>query len=321
MPGNQSLLIFVLCFCFFDVSGRANITKTPEDSPQIKVTFFGVSTLLFDDGETQILIDGFFSRPSLSKVVASKYVGRKIESDTALINEIIDKYDMHRVAGIFVSHSHYDHAFDVVHTTRKTGATLFGSPSTINIGRGGQLPESQLQEFRANIDTTLGKFIIRVLPASHSPHNRMKDTGEEISEPFSQPAKLAQYAEGGSYDFYIQHGGHSMFVKASPNYEKDALKGLQADVVFLGIIQINKESDHWQEKFYEENVRTLKPSLLIPIHWDNFFKPLSDNLPMVAPVPFIGNKTKKDFAFIQSKAQADGLECKTMQGTKSMILF
>jgi hypothetical protein len=26
----------------------------------IKVTFFGTSTLLFDDGENQIIIDGFF---------------------------------------------------------------------------------------------------------------------------------------------------------------------------------------------------------------------------------------------------------------------
>ncbi len=29
---------------------------------QVTVTWLGVSTLLFDDGETQILIDGFFSR-------------------------------------------------------------------------------------------------------------------------------------------------------------------------------------------------------------------------------------------------------------------
>ena len=29
---------------------------------QIKVTFFGTSTLLFDDGKSQIMVDGFFSR-------------------------------------------------------------------------------------------------------------------------------------------------------------------------------------------------------------------------------------------------------------------
>jgi len=34
--------------------------KASPSGHQVKVSFFGVSTLLFDDGETQILIDGFF---------------------------------------------------------------------------------------------------------------------------------------------------------------------------------------------------------------------------------------------------------------------
>ena len=32
----------------------------------VTATWFGVTTLLFDDGDTQLLIDGFFSRPSLA---------------------------------------------------------------------------------------------------------------------------------------------------------------------------------------------------------------------------------------------------------------
>ena len=41
----------------------------------VKVTFLGVTTLLFDDGETQIMTDGFFSRPSLLQVA------RRVETD------------------------------------------------------------------------------------------------------------------------------------------------------------------------------------------------------------------------------------------------
>lgn len=36
----------------------------PKDGA-VKVTFLGTTTLLFDDGETQLMIDGFFTRPSL----------------------------------------------------------------------------------------------------------------------------------------------------------------------------------------------------------------------------------------------------------------
>ena len=35
----------------------------------VTATWLGVTTLLFDDGETQILIDGFFSRPSLADML------------------------------------------------------------------------------------------------------------------------------------------------------------------------------------------------------------------------------------------------------------
>ena len=48
----------------------------------VKVTWLGVTTLLFDDDETQILIDGFFSRPSIFDVV----LRRPIVSDAATIN-------------------------------------------------------------------------------------------------------------------------------------------------------------------------------------------------------------------------------------------
>ena len=33
----------------------------------MKVTFFGTTTLLFDDGKDQILFDAHFTRPSLVK--------------------------------------------------------------------------------------------------------------------------------------------------------------------------------------------------------------------------------------------------------------
>ena len=39
----------------------------PADGP-ISVTFLGVATLLLDDGETQLMTDGFFSRPGVLSV-------------------------------------------------------------------------------------------------------------------------------------------------------------------------------------------------------------------------------------------------------------
>ena len=95
------------------------------------MTFFGVSTLLFDDGETKLFVDGFFSRPSASKVIFSK-----LSTDKTLIKEIIEEYDLANLQGIVTTHSHYDHALDAAMLARLTTCKLFGSISTLNLGRG-----------------------------------------------------------------------------------------------------------------------------------------------------------------------------------------
>src|SRR5690606_27645214 len=52
-----------------DLSAHASLFGLPEAAPgRPSVTFAGVSTLCFDDGDSALLIDGFFSRPSLVKV-------------------------------------------------------------------------------------------------------------------------------------------------------------------------------------------------------------------------------------------------------------
>ena len=314
------LIVFIIVFIKTRPSGDISkyknyyINDTGEAREnQVKVTFFGVSTLLFDDGQTQFLIDGFFSRPSLSRTLFTE-----IESDTSLINELITTYKMDRVKGVFVTHSHYDHAFDVAYTTKKTGATLYGSVSTLNIGRGGGVKEQQLSLFQAYQNIQLGAFTVQVIPSKHSPNNALKDDGVVIEKPLSQPAKMKAYAEGGSFDFYIKHNGRSIYVKPSPNYIEGVLDSLKADVLFIGIATVAAQPMPWQEKYYEQTIGKLKPALVIPLHWDDFLQPVSGNLVML---PRLVDASEKDFDFFINKTRADKIDFKILQGTKSILLF
>ena len=45
-----------------------------EIETMLKVTFFGTTTLLFDDGKDQILFDAHVTRPSIEKYVAGAEV-------------------------------------------------------------------------------------------------------------------------------------------------------------------------------------------------------------------------------------------------------
>lgn len=280
---------------------------------QVKVTFFGVSTLLFDDGETQILLDGFFSRYSLLDVLL-----KDLRSDTVAIDAILAAHGINRLKGIFVTHSHYDHAFDVAYTTGRTGATLYGSRSTLNIARGGGVREQQLQQFKPQDEFQLGNFSIRIVPSIHSPGNALKDDAVEITNPLKQPANMKQYAEGGTFDFYIQHKGRAIYVKPSPNYIAGALDSLKAHAVFIGIATITNHPEEWQHEFYKHTLRALKPQVVVPVHWDDFFKTDTENLVML---PRFANDGARDFDYFIQRTKTDGIDFRILQGRKSIILF
>ena len=129
---------------------------------------------------------------------------------------------------------------------------------------------------------------------------------------------MKAYSEGGSFDFYIKHNGRAIYVKPSPNYIEGVLDSLKADVVFIGIATVAAQPAPWQEKYYEETVGKLKPTLVIPLHWDDFSKPVSGNLVML---PRLVNASEKDFDFFINKTRTDRIDFKILQGTKSIVLF
>ena len=95
------------------------------------VTFLGVASLLLDDGETAIMTDGFFSRPSLAKVALGK-----VAPDHARIDAVLARAGVDRLAAVLPVHSHFDHAMDSAVVADRTGAVLVGGESTANVGRG-----------------------------------------------------------------------------------------------------------------------------------------------------------------------------------------
>ncbi|MBR6957075.1 MAG: MBL fold metallo-hydrolase [Erysipelotrichaceae bacterium] len=123
----------------------------------MKVTFFGTTTLLVDDGKDQILFDCHFTRPSLAK-----YIGGSEPTDTALADTLLKRHKIDRLKAIFVSHTHHDHVMDVPYVASKTGATVYGSSNAMNVCRGGNVAENQLVEFKAEDVFETGGYKIKV---------------------------------------------------------------------------------------------------------------------------------------------------------------
>ncbi len=247
----------------------------------MKVTFFGTTTLLFDDGKDQILFDCHFTRPSLIR-----YAFGSKESDFTLIETMMNTHGMNRLRAIFISHSHHDHVMDMPFVARMSNAKVYGSSSALNVARGGGVREEQLVQFAPDTTYTIGDFSITVLTSLHSkPTILNNDIGEPIAEPLPPHSKLRDYKEGGSYDFYIEAHGKKYLIRPSFNYIEGQLDGYQADVLFLGVAGLAKADAETERRFFAETADKVKPQLIIPVHWDNFFLPL--NVPARRMVRFV----------------------------------
>jgi L-ascorbate metabolism protein UlaG (beta-lactamase superfamily) len=263
----------------------------------IKVTYLGTTMLLFDDGETQLLIDGFITRPSVQQATTSM-----IQTDKAVVDAALSRAKVNRPKALFVAHSHFDHALDVAYIVQQTGAKLYGLVSTLNIGRGGGLTDDQMALYEPGKELTFGQFTVTILSSKHSPPmpGINDDLGIVIDQPLKQPAKFSAYTEGGSFDMLIRHGDHSMLVKLAANYVEGALDDVRADVLFLATGTLGNQNPAFQNAFYDQTVAKVGPKLVIPIHWDNFFLSLSEHLEA-------GNDTSAAFDFLIGRLAADGL--------------
>lgn len=236
----------------------------------LRVTFLGVSSLLLDDGQTAILTDGFFTRPSGRDVLFGK-----ITPDRALIERSLQRAGITRLAAVIAVHSHYDHAMDSPEVARRTGAMLVGSSSTANIGRGWGMAEDRLHIVKDGELLRFGKFEVTVIRSAHFPHPIARG---EITAPLRPPVRANEYEEGGSYALLIRHEGHSMLINGSAGYVDGALAGRQADVVFLGIGGMGAKDESYRSAYWREVVQAVHARRVIPVHWDDFTLPLDQPL-------------------------------------------
>lgn len=287
---------------------------------KVRVTFLGTTSILLDDGETQVLTDGFFTRPSLWKTAFSK-----IESDPIILASVLEKAKINRLKGIFVCHSHYDHAMDSPFVAKLTNAKLFGSNSTINVGLGAGLDMANMEEFQIGKPIKLGKFVITVLESKHTPPfrilgktNATDPNFPNITSPLIQPVKAFAYIEGGTFDFYIQHGKNKIVIKSSTNFVKGAYDKIKADILFLGIAQLSLQPKQFQKEFFDETIQKLNPKFIIPIHWDNFFKPLDKPL---EPNLKLGDDFDANMNALLKRTAKDQIQVQLMQGFETIDLF
>lgn len=261
-----------------------------------RTVFLGVSTLLLDDGDTAILTDGFFSRPGLLRM----RFGR-LRPDRARIAAGLRLAGADRLDAVFVVHSHYDHALDSPAVAATTGARLIGSVSTRNIARGQGFPDDRFQPAVVGEPFTIGRFTLTALPARHSPGDIAPG---RIDRPLRPPVRATDYRTGDCYTLHVRHGSRRLLVHASAHSLPGALDGHGADTVYLGIGTLGKQDEAFREEYWHRLVTETGARRVVPIHWDDFFRPLDRPL---RPFRAFLDDFAAGMGFLTRKAASDGV--------------
>lgn len=234
---------------------------------QLEFKWIGVSTFSLSDGKTTLLFD-----PAITRIPIPDYLPwRKIQSDHKEVDYWLNRCALHKIDGIFVNHAHTDHAIDLPYIATKFQSKVFGSSSVANIAYGHGIKRDLVNILEPNKTVNVGEFKITSYATPHAPHllGIMLMDGH-ITTPLSSPASAWDYKVGDSYSFYIDHPEKRILFQAIGRIQdQDPMKNLTSDVLLLTIA--NRVSS---ENLIVKKVIPSGASVVIPLHHDDFFKPI-----------------------------------------------
>jgi L-ascorbate metabolism protein UlaG (beta-lactamase superfamily) len=167
---------------------------------------------------------------------------------------------------ILVSHTHWDHALDVPAVARHTGARVVGSRNTGRLAAASGVPRARICEVRAGARVTQGPFRVAVLDAEHVTLWGRPVLAGAMAPDLRPPLWAWQYRMDTCFSFRIEAHGLRLldWCSARPDGARPA------DVLFV--------QPFYNDAYYETLLGRVQPRLVVPMHWDDFTRPLSEPL-------------------------------------------
>ena len=113
-----------------------------------------------------------------------------------------------------------------------------------------------------------------------------RSTARRIASPASSPnrfvrrAKTSAYRCGEAWSTLVHHRrtGRRLLIQGSAGFRAGALTGRQAEVAYLGVGQLGIQPQTYIKQYWDETVRAVGARRVVLIHWDDFFRPLTQPL-------------------------------------------
>ena len=240
----------------------------------LEVEWLGVSGYRISAAGKTLFVDPYLSRVPFSELLRR----RAALPDPAALDRFV--HAPGEVVGVLVGHTHFDHAVDAPAIARRFGCKAYGSDSLVTLMGLHGLSE-QTVEVEPYRTYELGPFEVSFTPSVHSklllglavPYD-----GDLTCEHLDALAPGA-YRCGQVWGISIKVADTSFYHQGSANLIDDAIRERGVDVFLAGVAGRNFTADYWQRI-----IPRLDPKVVVPTHYDNFFRPLGNPLEFVSNV-------------------------------------
>jgi L-ascorbate metabolism protein UlaG (beta-lactamase superfamily) len=240
----------------------------PEDAALpagLEVTWLGTAGFRFAYQDVVVWIDPYVTRVPLRDVALRRVVPA---SDTA-VARWIDRAD-----AVLVGHTHFDHALDVPAIARRTGCSVYGSRSLAHLMELHALaPQATVVVPHQRYE--VGPFAFHFVPSVHSKLElglAIPFSGELTCEHADALTPQA-YRCGQVWGISLEVAGMRFYHQGSADFLADELTDRDVDVFLCGI-----SGRRFTPRYVERIVAKLRPKVIVPTHYDDFFRPLGEEV-------------------------------------------
>jgi L-ascorbate metabolism protein UlaG (beta-lactamase superfamily) len=275
-----------------DADARRELEASGLELPStLDVEWLGVSGYRMTSESQTLFIDPYLSRVSLSQVIRRQ----PALPDAALIDRYIGNPT--NVVGVLVGHTHFDHAVDAPAIATRFGCPAYGSSSLVELMRLHGLAE-QAVEVEPYKTYELGPFTVSFVPSLHSKLllGLAVPFDGELTCDHLEALNPGAYRCGQVWGIHIEVAGVSFYHQGSANLIDEAVRHRGVDFFLAGVA-----GRGFTERYWGRILRRLEPRVVIPTHYDDFFRPLSDPNPgfttnvNLAKVPDEVHAVSRDF--------------------------
>ena len=240
----------------------------------LELEWLGVSGYRISfEGQT-LFIDPYLSRVPFTDLLRR----RPTLPDPAALDRFV--HAPGEVAGVLVGHTHFDHAVDAPAIARRFGCKAYGSDSLLTLmGLHGLAEQAvEVEPYKAY---ELGPFAVSFTPSVHSklllglavPYD-----GDLTCEHLDALSPAA-YRCGQVWGISIEVAGLRFYHQGSANLIDEAIRERGVDVFLAGVAGRGFTEDYWKRI-----LPRLDPKVVVPTHYDNFFRPLGQRMEFVSNV-------------------------------------